>query len=369
MKRVGYIHVTGAAARVLQKAGYLLLGCLLVGLVIFWFQGAYTASSLFWDVVYSIGYGGIIGTLMMFTMPRIAPLFWSWPPWAKWPALYGVMLALTAFGCLAVMLLFAAAGLAPWAYFWPSYFYGLRIAVVICIIVGTASIAYAGLQRRLEGKELELRTKELDRQKALNAATAARLASLESRIHPHFLFNALNSISSLIPEDPIRAERLVEQMSALLRFSLDSAQIGLVPLERELRIVMDYLEIEKARFGERLRYRVEVPDNLGERQLPPLSVQTLVENAVKYAVAPRIQGGEILVTGRAGEHGTEIEVVDDGSGFQPDAVTVGHGLDNLTARLTALYQGAGQLNIERRNERTVVSLLIPQPKQPVVEQT
>lgn len=345
----------------------MLLGCLLIGLVIFWFQGNYTPSSLFWNVVYSTGYGGIIGTLMMFAMPRVAPLFWNWPPWAKWPALYGVMLALTAFGCLVAMLLFAAVGLAPWAYFWPIYLYGLKIAVVICIIVGTASIAYASLQRRLEGKELELRTKELERQKALNAATAARLASLESRIHPHFLFNALNSISSLIPEDPVRAERLVEQMSALLRFSLDSARMGLVPLERELRIVLDYLEIEKARFGERLCYRVDVPSDLGERQVPPLAVQTLVENAVKYAVAPRIQGGEILVTGRAGEHGIEILVDDDGPGFQPDAITVGHGLDTLDARLTALYQGAGKLAIDRRNGRTCVSLLIPQPSSGAVE--
>ncbi len=83
-----------------------------------------------------------------------------------------------------------------------------------------------------------------------------RLASLQSRVHPHFLFNTINSISSLVHEDPERAEDMLTRMAALLRFSLDSAQPGLVPVERELNIVRDYLEIERARFGERLRYEI-----------------------------------------------------------------------------------------------------------------
>ena len=127
------------------------------------------------------------------------------------------------------------------------------------------------------------------------------LASLESRIHPHFLFNTLNSISSLIPEDPARAERLVEQMAALLRFSLDANQSGLVPLASELKIVGDYLEIERARFGDRLRYQIDVPADLNESQIPPLSLQTLVENSVKYAIAPDRAGGEIRITGARSE--------------------------------------------------------------------
>ncbi len=352
----------------LRRAGFVLLGCFLIGLIIFWFQEDHTLRTLFWNMVYSVGYGGMIGVFMMFVMPRVAPIFWRWPSWAKWPALYGTMLGLTAVGCLLALLIFSSIGIAPWSHFWPIYLYGLKIAVVICLIVGTASIAHERLQYRLEKTELELRTKELERQKALNAATAARLASLESRVHPHFLFNALNSISSLIPEDPVRAERLVEQMAALLRFSLDSNQMGLVPLEREMKIVADYLDIEQARYGERLSFTISVPPEFGHFPVPPLAVQTLVENSVKYAVAPRREGGVLEVTARRAGEKLLIEVVDDGPGFRPEAITAGHGLDNLDARLTALFQGAGKLNVGRADDRTVVSLLVPQPVAQTVEQ-
>src|SRR5437764_15089871 len=102
-----------------------------------------------------------------------------------------------------------------------------------------------------------MRTRQLEEASARKLATEARLSSLESRIHPHFLFNTLNSISSLIREDPVRAERTVERLAALLRYSLDVNARGLAPLRHELKIVRDYLEIEHTRFGERLRYSVE----------------------------------------------------------------------------------------------------------------
>src|SRR5260370_15757962 len=132
------------------------------------------------------------------------------------------------------------------------------------------------MRSRLEETTLQLRTKELERERALKRATEAQLASLESRIHPHFLFNTLNSISSLIPEDPARAEKLLEQMAALLRFSLDASQSGLVPLSRELKIVTDYLEIERARCGDRLRYHFDVAANAGDAKVPPFACPTLV---------------------------------------------------------------------------------------------
>ncbi len=355
------------AKKFLRNAGLVLVGCFLIGLIVFWFEETHTWRGFLWNQVYSLGYGGIIGIFMLVVMPRVDPLYWRWPPALKWPALYATMLGLTALGCVLALGLFVLLGITPAEYFWPVLTRGLKIAVVICLIVGSASIAYEHLRRRLEKTSLELRTKELERQKALNAATAARLASLESRIHPHFLFNALNSISSLIPEDPKRAERLVEQMSALLRFSLDSNQSGLVPLEREMQIVADYLEIEKARYGDRLRYCLEVPEALGGCLTPPLAVQTLVENSVKYAAAARREGGAVVVKARQSNGTLMIEVIDDGPGFRPEAIVSGHGLDNLDARLTALFQGEARLNIGREDGHTVVSIHIPQTGCPGVE--
>jgi LytS/YehU family sensor histidine kinase len=170
-------------------------------------------------------------------------------------------------------------------------------------------------------------------------ASEARLASLESRVRPHFLFNSLNSAIALIPEAPARAEQVLERLAALLRFSLDAQQVRLVPLADEIRVVVDYLEIERVRFGDRLRYRVEVASELEAHVVPAFALQTLVENSVKYAVAPRASGGEIRITARVEAGRLHLAVEDDGPGFA-GPIPSGHGLDTLRARLETLY-GAG----------------------------
>jgi LytS/YehU family sensor histidine kinase len=192
--------------------------------------------------------------------------------------------------------------------------------------------------------------------------TQARLSSLESRIHPHFLFNTLNSISALIREDPRKAERTVERLAALLRYSLDHNAGGLVPLHRELHVVEDYLEIEKTRFGDRLRFAVDVPAELADLDVPPLALQTLVENSIKHAVAPNRQGGEIAVRARLVSGSLVLEVSDDGPGFDHADIAQGHGLENLRERLAALFESEGRLEIARRNGRMVVAVAIPQKK-------
>src|SRR5262249_8293100 len=151
---------------------------------------------------------------------------------------------------------------------------------VISLMFGLSVYFYEGIRSELEQKQLE-------EERARKLAAEAQLSSLAAQVHPHFLFNTLNSISSLIPEDPKQAEDMVGKLAALLRFSLDANRQRLVPLRQELKIVADYLKIEKARFGKRLRYSIEAPSELEALEVPPLSLQTLVENSVKFAVAPR----------------------------------------------------------------------------------
>jgi LytS/YehU family sensor histidine kinase len=204
----------------------------------------------------------------------------------------------------------------------------------------------------------ELKAKELAEGRLRQVATEARLSSLESRIHPHFLFNTLNSISALIRENPTEAERMVERLAALLRFSLDSSGARLVPLSRELAIVRSYLEIEKVRFGNRLSYRIETDPLLDALEVPPLSVQTLVENSVKFAVSPRREGAEIVVraTLRNGKHA--IDVIDNGPGFSLADVTAGHGLDLLQSRLEAQFGSRSALEFARDPDLTRVTVLL-----------
>lgn len=129
---------------------------------------------------------------------------------------------------------------------WPS---------IVMTLVAGAAVSYLLMQsRRLRAATLELRTHQLAEERARKLAAEARLSSLESRVHPHFLFNTLNSIAALIREDPAGAERMMERLAGLLRYSLDANSSTLVPLAQELRLVRDYLDIEKTRFGDRLRF-------------------------------------------------------------------------------------------------------------------
>jgi sensor histidine kinase YesM len=220
-----------------------------------------------------------------------------------------------ALGCL-------LAGLAIWPIigrnyaYWRSFRNSYGIAIVLSAFATGFMMIYHRFRFQLEASQLQLKEKEVEREKALKLATEATLSSLESRMHPHFLFNTINSISSLIHEDPERAEKMLSQMADLLRFSLDSASAGLVPLSRELKIVRDYLEIEKARFESRLRYDIHVPAGLEDLPFPPLSLQTVVENSVKYAVSVTRNGADILIYAHLESAQLILMVEDNGPVFQ-----------------------------------------------------
>jgi two-component system, LytTR family, sensor histidine kinase AlgZ len=303
-------------------------------------------------------YSNCIGIIAFLLIPKVWAEACSLPIALQWGFRVSAMLASCFAGCLVAGLVFVALRWEPMNAYWPQFFGSFKLAAFLTVAAGLIIGIYTTLRERLEETTLELRTKELEHERALKLATEAQLASLESRIHPHFLFNTLNSISSLIPEDPARAERLVEQMAALLRFSLDAHQSGLVPLERELKIVGDYLEIERARFGDRLRYQIDVPAGLNQSQVPPLSLQTLVENSVKYAVAPERAGGEIRITGSGDNGSLRLEVSDSGPAFQLDSAPAGHGLDNLKGRLSTLFGDRAQLMLRRIGGRNSLTLTV-----------
>jgi LytS/YehU family sensor histidine kinase len=231
---------------------------------------------------------------------------------------------------------------------WKQYRAAYQISMLITFTFGVTGLITENLKTKLEWA-----TRQHER--AVQLATQARLSSLESRIHPHFLFNALNSISSLVREDPDRAERLIERMASLLRFSLDSNQLGFVTLAQEMEVVRGYLEIEKARFGVRLQYCIEVSEDALASRVPPLSVQTLVENSIKYVVAPRREGGTVCINALMDGANVEINVHDGGPGVDLSSAPPGHGLDLLQSRLSVLYEGAASL----RSGRSGMTLSVP----------
>ena len=329
--------------------------------LLFWsFETHVTVHQLWIHYLYSVVYSNCIGNLFFFAVPRVWMGSARLPGVVKWSARALMVLVGTTVGCLLANVIFLA--IFGRNYDFRTEFFG---SFKIALILSTAAVGlvttFETYRFRLQATATELKTKELERERALNLATQMRLASLQSRVHPHFLFNTINSISSLVHDDPQRAEDMLARMAALLRFSLDSAQPGLVSVERELSIVRDYLEIEKARFGERLRYELcgETPPGEGEVLVPPLSIQTLVENSIKYAVNARREGAVIRVLMKMGEGECVVEVQDDGPGFGNLTLVPGHGLDNLEERLAMLFGEGGNLHINSTGKETSVSFTVP----------
>ena len=300
-------------------------------------------------------------TLCIVTLPQLAPMvFRRFTPPFTWALLAGLLALLAAIGSFIGMLIFSMLGLVPVrsvVRVWMGE--PLKISVISTLLFGMFFTVVEHLRARLDAARLALRTKERDEAEARRLAAEAQLASIESRVQPHFLFNTLNSIAALVHDDPAGAERMTTQLASLMRSSLDSTSRPLVPLDEELRVVTAYLDIERVRFGSRLRYTIDVPDDVRALPVPRLAVQTLVENSVKYAVSPRREGGSIAIRAAAGNGRVEIAVEDDGPGFDPSAALPGHGLALVRDRLAMTLGADSSLGIDSRPGRTAITLSVP----------
>ena len=234
-----------------------------------------------------------------------------------------------------------------------------KVSVIVTLVFGIFGTLIELLQVRLNDATVALRTKERDEAEARRLAAEAQLASIESRVQPHFLFNTLNSIAALVHDDPAGAERMTGQLASLLRSALDSTATPLVPLDEELRVVRAYLDIERVRFGDRLRYDVDLGDGTASAIVPRMALQTLVENSVKYAVSPHREGGSICVRAHALNGCVRISVEDDGPGFNPAHRPEGHGLALLDARLALLFGDEASMHVESRAGHTGVTIEVP----------
>ena len=177
---------------------------------------------------------------------------------------------------------------------------------------------------------------EIERLSLATSVKEAELRALKSQINPHFIFNSLNSLRGLIDENPDRARQAVTQLANLLRYSLQSGHLETVPFEDELRTVNDYLALEQVRHEERLRVRLDVAPGALNCPVPPMLLQTLVENAVKYGIAPLREGGEIAVIARCERENLRIQVTNPGT-LAANGGSTGVGLRNAGERLRLLF--------------------------------
>jgi signal transduction histidine kinase len=205
---------------------------------------------------------------------------------------------------------------------------GYHWNLIIYWVIAGCNAAYGYYARVRDG---QLKTAELER---LLAQT--RLSALRRQLHPHFLFNTLNAISSYVERDPRTARRVIEQLGDLLRLSLEHSEDQEIPLEREIAFLERYLDIQKVRFEDRLSVEMRIEPDTWQARVPTFVLQPLVENAVVHGISPKTTGGRLEVAAWRDNGTLHLRISDDGQGLSADWES-GVGLANTRERLSRLY--------------------------------
>jgi two-component system LytT family sensor kinase len=184
------------------------------------------------------------------------------------------------------------------------------------------------------------------------------LKTLKAQLNPHFMFNAMNSIRALIEEDPKSAKDAITKLSNLMRYTLKIERSETVPLAEELKTIQDYLDLEKIRFEERLDYKIQSTIEADRVEVPPMMVQTLVENGIKHGVSKITNGGKVFIDAKTDNSNLLIEIRNTGS-FNEEALKSSHGfgVSNTKHRLSLLYGENASLTLNNENQNTVLAKL------------
>lgn len=215
-------------------------------------------------------------------------------------------------------------------------------AMLIGLFFGLIGIIALLLAERLVA---EAQARELLRSESERRALEAHLKLLQAQIEPHFLFNTLANVDSLIDGSPALAHQLLARLCDWLRLALQRARSEQGSLGDELDLLENYLFILKIRFGERLRWHISVPESARTQAFPPMLLQPLIENAVRHGIEPKLGGGEIRVRSKETPDGWQITVEDNGCGLRAP-LKEGAGLANIRARLLSLFDENATLNLQ-----------------------
>lgn len=311
-----------------------------------WFEFLYSS------LIFSNSIGFVIHGLVTFFLPRLS----------KFPTLLRLSLLLILFlvgglvgteiGIL-IQGFLTSSKVSP-----PIHIRLLTFNLILAAIFGSIAVLYFTLRARAEHMAAKLQEKELNEERLTRLKTKAELEALQTKINPHFLFNTLNSIASLISENPKLAEETIERLSGLFRYTLRHTERNTVTLAEELDLVRTYLEIEKVRLGDRLQFEVKCEEGVREVELPPMLIQPLVENSIKHSIASAIEGGTILVEAKSSNGNCVIAVHDSGKGFQNENDAGGFGLRSIQERLRLRHGDKASLQF-LQNDHTEIVITIP----------
>jgi LytS/YehU family sensor histidine kinase len=294
----------------------------------------------------------------------LGPLIQNYPPAIK----NTITAAVGALGAsLAITIAIAVTNLIPgvhneWASHMGQVILGEAIAgAVIASIIG----AFRSLQYAVVAAEAKAHEREMREAQMAEAAAKAQSAALQSQINPHFFFNTLNTLAAVIPPEATCAQEIVGRLADMFRYTLACSRARAVTLNQELEFTENYLRLEQARFRERLKVTLP-PADFGDILLPGLSLQPLVENAIKYGVAQRVEGGSVEVAVHRNGASCRVDVLSPNDGPVEPALffRTGHALENVRQRLKLFAGEAAGVDVEEgaieEDARTVrVSLVLP----------
>jgi sensor histidine kinase YesM len=235
--------------------------------------------------------------------------------------------------------------------------------MILVITFGSVATYFFYAKARLRVSMGELQQERIKRLSSEKEALEANLRLLQAQIEPHFLFNTLSNVLSLIDTDPTNGKSMLLDLIHYLRTSLSRTFPDPITLDQEIDMIKAYLNIQKIRMGERLHFKIELSDAVRKHPFPPMLLQPLVENALKHGLEPKMEGGAIMIKAMEEDDLIRIEVMDTGSGFSSYHKT-GVGIGNVRERIKLLYGEKGRLILEE-NKPNGVRAIIEVPKHDV----
>lgn len=272
------------------------------------------------------------GLKALFTLPIWWLIFRKLKTWKMWHKILLHIALLPLFVVAWQQSYYAICDLLNWGHlggsasYWDIYIPGLFYTIQFGIFH-----MYDYYQKLQKQQILEAELREL--------ALKSELTALKAQLNPHFLYNTFNTISASVPPEQENTREMIAQLSDLFRYQLKASKTELVSLAEEIDFVKTYLQLEKARFGDRLQFEFLIPDELMNIHVPPMLLQPLVENAIKHGIAPKIDGGRVLIKAAKNEQKIQFEIEDSGVGLSKgsDIYNKGIGLTNTQKRLEKMY--------------------------------
>ena len=247
-----------------------------------------------------------------------------------------------------------------WAH-WATIGWGIGLTVHgLSVFAGRSFFGSEWEEKKVEEIMAREKLKVVSGEKQL---VQAQMRMLQAQIEPHFLFNTLATIQSLIGRSPDKANLMMDNFIAYLRQSLSASRAQEGTVKQEFDLLRHYLELLKIRMGDRLQFDLDIADDLQGAPLAPMLLQPIVENAIKHGLEPKVEGGTVRVSARRDDGQMVLSVKDNGLGFSDHADSSGEGvgLSNLRERLAVLYDGQATLTVAEASPGTEITIRVPLP--------